>query len=32
MTLAELEDAKEALRKTVEDNKKLMPIDRKSVV
>jgi len=32
MTLAELEDAKEALRKTVEDNKKLMPIDKEDVV
>lgn len=31
MTLAELEDAKEALRKTVEDNKKLMPIDKEDV-
>ncbi len=31
MTLAELEDAKEALRKIVEDNKKLMPIDKEDV-
>ena len=31
MTIAELENAKEALRKTVEDNKKLMPIDKEDV-
>lgn len=31
MTIEELEDAKEALRKIIEDNKKLMPIDKEDV-